>query len=123
MNATIHIVEPDAVVRGGLSALCQAVTPDVRCYRSLSELPPTKTAISPCCTIIGFDSGEINGADIINRVRSADAPAPVILLDNNSSVSSAVHAMRVGAFDVMEKPFVTGLIARVKQALCNPANV
>jgi len=123
MNATIHIVEPDSVVRSGLSALCQAVTSDVRCFSSLRELLPGKNPDTLCCTIVGFDSGEMNGADIVHQVRSAQLPTPIILLDNSSNIGDAVQAIRVGAFDVMEKPFVTGLIPRVRQALSNSANV
>lgn len=123
MNATIHIVESDSVVRSALSALCQPVTSDVRCFSSLNEWLPGRNPNTPSCTIVGFDSAEMNGADVIHQVRSAQLRTPVILLDNSSNVSDAVQAMRAGAFDVMEKPFVMRLIPRVKEALSNSENV
>jgi DNA-binding NtrC family response regulator len=61
---------------------------------------------------------EIDGLEVLRSVRKVDPELPVILLTAHGSVSSAISAMREGAFDYVEKPFDNDeLKALVRRAL------
>lgn len=47
----------------------------------------------------------MDGMELLARVQSLDAEIPVILITAHGDVSLAVQAMRLGAYDFIEKPF------------------
>ncbi|AWC24333.1 C4-dicarboxylate transport transcriptional regulatory protein DctD [Aminobacter sp. MSH1] len=49
----------------------------------------------------------MDGMTLMGRIREIDADIPVILVTGHGDVQLAVRAMREGAYDFVEKPFVT----------------
>lgn len=49
----------------------------------------------------------MDGMTLMGRIREIDADIPVILFTGHGDVQLAVRAMREGAYDFVEKPFVT----------------
>ncbi len=47
----------------------------------------------------------MNGMNFLKKLMSIDSSLPVIMITGHGDVPMAVEAMRVGAFDFMEKPF------------------
>jgi len=45
------------------------------------------------------------GLDLLNHVKTRSPETNVIIMTASGEVSSAVHAMRLGAFDYLTKPF------------------
>jgi DNA-binding NtrC family response regulator len=50
----------------------------------------------------------IDGMGLLKRLMSQDSALPVIMITGHGDVPMAVEAMRVGAFDFLEKPFDPG---------------
>ncbi len=46
-----------------------------------------------------------DGLDLLGRIKSAGVPSEVVIITGNSSVESAVDAMKQGAADYLSKPF------------------
>ncbi len=60
----------------------------------------------------------IDGMTLLQRLRDMDPDLPVILITGHADVQLAVEAMRRGAYDFIEKPFVTqSLIAILRRAM------
>jgi DNA-binding NtrC family response regulator len=60
----------------------------------------------------------MDGLELLRRVHQNDADFPVILISAYGEISSAVDAMKSGAYDFLERPFdVEDLRARVRRAL------
>jgi two-component system C4-dicarboxylate transport response regulator DctD len=60
----------------------------------------------------------MDGLDFLERARAIDSDLPVILISAYGDVSSAVQAMKNGAYDFIERPFETELLrTRVMRAL------
>lgn len=60
----------------------------------------------------------IDGLELLDRLKTVDAEAVVIIMTAYSSVDSAIAALRKGAYDYITKPFVNeDLIQTVKNAL------
>ncbi|OSP55558.1 DNA-binding response regulator [Pseudoruegeria sp. SK021] len=72
---------------------------------------------------------EMDGMSFLKRLMHLDSALPVVLITGHGDVPMAVEAMRIGAFDFLEKPFdpdrmteiVTRACAARKQALANRA--
>ena len=47
----------------------------------------------------------MDGMALLRRLQSIDPGLPVILMTGHGDVPMAVEAMRIGAFDFVEKPF------------------
>ncbi|RBP16110.1 two-component system repressor protein LuxO [Roseiarcus fermentans] len=61
---------------------------------------------------------DMNGLEILHRIRAMGAPADVIVITAEGSVKLAVEAMREGAFDFIVKPFSKDrLVVTVRNAL------
>jgi two-component system, NtrC family, response regulator HydG len=60
----------------------------------------------------------LDGLEVLERVRAADPELPVIVLTAHATVATALRALRLGAFDYVEKPFDNdALKALVRRAL------
>ncbi len=61
---------------------------------------------------------DINGLDIIERVRGQGSALPIIVLSSRTEESSKVQALDLGADDYVTKPFgIDELLARIRAAL------
>jgi len=61
---------------------------------------------------------DLDGITVLERVRDADAELPVVLMTAHATIQTAVSALRLGAFDYVEKPFDNdALLALVARAL------
>ncbi len=47
----------------------------------------------------------LGGIDVLKKMKSLDIPTEVIVLTANATVSTAVEAMKLGAYDYLTKPF------------------
>ena len=70
------------------------------------------------CVLLDIRMPRITGPEIHDWLRQQNPDVPVIFLSGYADVPTAVRAMRLGAFDFLEKPFnVQQLIERVNAAL------
>ena len=61
---------------------------------------------------------QIDGLELMQQVLKLDRDLPVILISGHADVATAVHAIRDGAYDLLEKPFAAAqLVDSVKRAL------
>ncbi len=62
----------------------------------------------------------MDGMQLLKRLKSVDSTLPVIMITGHGDVPMAVEAMRIGAFDFLEKPFnpdrMTELAKKATQA-------
>ena len=59
----------------------------------------------PAAVITDLKMPEMDGLELLKRVRQSDDQLPVVLMTAYGSVDAAVHAMKDGAFDFIQKPF------------------
>lgn len=61
---------------------------------------------------------DLDGAEVLRRVRQMQAPPPVIVLTGQADVDLAVRLMKEGAFDYLIKPAASDVLVRtVRQAI------
>ncbi len=62
--------------------------------------------------------GETSGFDVLRCIKEASANSEVIVMTAYGTIESAVEAMRIGAFDYIQKPFhEEDLLGRVSKAI------
>ncbi len=59
----------------------------------------------PWAVITDLKMPEMDGLELLRRLRNADDQLPVILMTAYGSIDAAVDAMKAGAFDFIQKPF------------------
>lgn len=60
----------------------------------------------------------MTGVDLLREVRSAGCDTPTVLMTAFGSVNSAVEAMKLGAFDYIEKPFQADQLCKLVERAC-----
>ena len=68
--------------------------------------------------IFDINMPEMNGFQLMKEVLGADPEALIIMMTGDVSVDSAVHSMKMGAYDYLKKPFeYEDLLKTIKNAL------
>lgn len=132
-GSIIHIVDGDVSVRDGMRTLLQGMTDSIHTYPDaetfLAGLPiPASPNVgppdagppldAPACLIVEINLPGMSGLELLERLHEWEIHMPVIMLASFSDVPTAVRAMRAGAMDFIDKPFVDRILrARVRQAL------
>jgi two-component system, NtrC family, response regulator PilR len=117
-SPTILIVEDEDLMRGIISGLISDAG-----YRAISA-PDAEAAISlfsseaPDLTISDINIGQVDGLNLLDRIKQIDPDALVVMITAYSSVETAVAALRKGAFDYITKPFINeDMLQTVRNAL------
>lgn len=113
MSATILILDDDPAVLATLAAVLEDMgTPLIRCSeprKALEEVWEHR----PSVVITDLMMPQMNGLEVLRRVKEIDPRIEVIVVTGYGSVKEAVDAIRDGAFDFICKPFNAALIEAV----------
>jgi FixJ family two-component response regulator len=106
MNPTVHVVDDDAAVRGGLEWFFESAGLTVAGYASAEEfLERYEQAPDAECVVLDFSMPGLNGIELFERFTDNGWTLPAIFLTGHGTVPTAVQALKYGAFDFLEKPF------------------
>lgn len=115
---TVCVVDDDVQVRRFLVEVLTSIGLTVREYSSGEDFMRRWRPGETGCILLDIRMPRITGPEIHDWLRERSPQVPVIFLSGYADVPTAVRAMRLGAFDVIEKPFnVQHLIERVNTAL------
>ena len=115
---TVCIVDDDAQIRRFLSEVLGSIGLIAEEYASGEDFMRRWQPAKAACVLLDIRMPRITGPEIHDWLREREPNLPVIFLTGHADVTTAVRAMRLGAFDVIEKPFnVQQLIERVNQAV------
>lgn len=104
-DATVHIVDDDADVRGALSRLLRSAGWQVADWASAIEFLEQLPGLAGAgCILLDVSMPGMSGPELHDRLRDLDVSLPVIYLTGNGSVPVSVRAMKHGALDFLEKP-------------------
>jgi FixJ family two-component response regulator len=110
----VGVVDSDPVARAGIEALLHPVGVTVIAYETAEAyLQSAGTGPSLACLIVDLLLPGMSGLELLRRLRTLGSDVPVILLADESDVPTAVAAMREGATDFIEKPYLS--VAVLKQ--------
>ena len=114
---TVCIVHKDAALLQKLGPIMESAGIFVETYGTPSEFLRRPSKPRPRCLILGVQLPEMGGLELHRSLGDQGDTAPVIFLaDRGCDVSTAVEAMRQGAFDFLEAPIQAANLLRVVKA-------
>ena len=113
----VGVIDPDPVARNGLRALLQRLGVDVATFDSAESYLLAASGRHLTCLIVDLLLPGMSGLELLRRLRSAGNDMPFVLLADESDVPTAVAAMREGATDFIEKPYVDVAVLKQVQKL------
>jgi DNA-binding NtrC family response regulator len=106
-------VEDDPTVRFGSTQAMQLAGHQVRSFESAEEALAHVVPGFPGVLLTDVKLPGMDGLALLERARQIDVDLPVILVTGHGDISMAVQAMRLGAYDFIEKPFTTDRLNEV----------
>ena len=103
----VLVVDDHAQARESIADVLRCAGFEVACATSAAEaLALTKTAPQRPFDVVVTDlqMPGMSGLDFIRQVASRQLPTQIVMVTAHASVATAVEAMRLGAFDYIEKP-------------------
>lgn len=115
---TVFIIDDDEAVRRFLSGLIASVGLHVETYASAQEFLDADEPNQPGCLLLDIRMPGMSGLELQKELASRNIRIPIIILTGHGNVQVAVHAMKAGAVDFIEKPFNNELLLdRIQMAV------
>lgn len=100
----LALAEDDAGVRRSLQLLFRARGFDVRAYASGAALLADPLARAACCVVADYQLDEIDGIEVLARLRATGWSGPAVLITGFPSAEVSARATAEGFSEVLEKP-------------------
>jgi len=101
----VHIVEDDEAMREALERLLMLEGFATATYACAEDFLERAETFPGQCLITDLRMPNLSGLDLLSRVTARGLGLKVILLTAHADVPLAVQATKIGAADVLEKPF------------------
>jgi two-component system C4-dicarboxylate transport response regulator DctD len=117
-NAKVIIVDDDEDLRHALTQSLELASYDVDAYENGYDALNSITRNLYGVIITDIRMPAIDGLELLLKVLEIDQALPTIVITGHGDISTAVSAMRSGAYDFIEKPFAADrLIGAVSRGL------
>ena len=117
-ETTVHVIDDDEAMRESLSFLLGTSGFGVKTFDSAMTFLEALPGLDPTCVVTDVRMPQIDGLEMMRRMRAVGQHCPVIIMTGHGDVPLAVEAMKLGAFDFLEKPFDDeALIAAIRAAI------
>jgi FixJ family two-component response regulator len=115
-GTSIYLVDGDQSSRRLLAAKLGERGYEVWPFGTVGRFLEIVDMLRPSCIVLDIRIDGGRGIDLIASLREQISASPIIALDADPDVATAVAAMRAGAFDFLRKPPDFGLLDRALRA-------
>ncbi len=116
----VAIVDDEKDMRQSISQWLALSGFDTETYASAEDALKALNADFPGIVVSDIKMPGMDGMQLLRKLRGVDNTLPVIMITGHGDVPMAVEAMRIGAYDFLEKPFnpdkMTDLARKASQA-------
>jgi len=114
----IFIVEDDPAVREVMSIVLSAAGYRATCFADGAALLAAARKQYPLCIILDVNLPGKSGLEVLRELTSDDYPAPIFMMSGQGTIDIAMQAVRDGAADFIQKPFLGAeMVGRIEAAL------
>jgi len=103
-EATVFVVDDDALMLGGLSTLLRSIGLRVEAFASATEFLQHKLPAVPSCLVLDIRLPRLSGFDVQAELGRLGITMPIIFITGHGDVPMSVRAMKAGAVDFLTKP-------------------
>lgn len=116
MGKTVSVIDDEPTVLDAVAMLLETHHYKVSCFSSAAAF--LEEPVQPGCIVSDVRMPDVTGLDLLRKLTASADPRPLILLTGHGDIALAVQAIKLGAFDFLEKPFNNEqLVASVASAL------
>ncbi len=120
----VVVLESDLDLCAAIEKLVSDAGLQVVTCRSASEFFAALRADQPGCIVANTHMPGLSGIELHERLVAVGIQTPVIIISAHGDVPAAVRAMRSGAVDFIQKPFVPQvLLDRIREAIARDARI
>jgi two-component system response regulator FixJ len=101
----VHVIDDDEAMRDSLAFLLDTAGLAARTYDSATAFLGRGGAQASGVIVTDVRMPEMNGLELVTRLKALGSSAPVIVITGHGDVPLAVSAMKAGVVDFLEKPF------------------
>ncbi len=102
----VFVVDDDPSILHALTRLLRSVDLQVEAFESSREFLRRGPHTGPSCLVLDVRLPGLSGLDLQNELAKAGHDLPIIFITGHGDVPTSVRAMKEGAVDFLEKPFV-----------------
>jgi two-component system response regulator FixJ len=107
---TVHIVDDDDMVLESTAFLLEAAGYTVATHASGQAFLDALDANQPACILLDIHMPQMDGLAVQRALTERGVSFPVIVLTGQGDVTTAVQAMKNGAFEFLEKPYMNQVL-------------
>lgn len=104
-ESSVIFVDDDPHIRQAIAQTLTLEDLPVSCFEGAPSALKHINAEYDGVVLCDYNMPDMNGLEMLDRIRSIDDTIPVIILTGQGDISTAVTAMQQGAYDFIEKPF------------------
>jgi DNA-binding NtrC family response regulator len=117
MSVQVLIADDEALIRQSLRTTLAREGFDVTVAASGNEAWLRFQEDRPDVVLLDLVLGDLDGMEVLRRIRQEAPDTKVILISAHGSIESAVAAMKIGGYDFIKKPFdLEEIVAAVRNA-------
>lgn len=113
---TVYVVEDDAAALKSILALLKAHKFDAIGFSSAEEFLESYDSEWRGCAVVDIRLPGKSGIELLATLKQQGSTLPVILVTAYGDVPVAVHAMKSGALDFIEKPYADDMLINAIQS-------
>jgi FixJ family two-component response regulator len=106
----VYVVDDDAAVRDSLEIFLRAAGFKTKTYADPLAFFAEQEQAQAGCLILDLHLPTLSGLHLQEQLSAAGSPLPIIFITGHGDIPTAVQAMKVGAFEFIEKPFSQTLL-------------
>ncbi len=106
----VYVIDDDEAMRHSLEFLLNSADFEVTLFESAQGFLEGVAELEFGCVVSDVRMPGIDGIEMLRRLQTLNCRFPVIIMTGHGDVPLAVEAMKLGAFDFLEKPFDDDLL-------------
>ena len=103
-SGELFIVDDDAMLRDALSVVFTLGGYRVTGFADAQTFLSAAQKCTPACVLLDLYLPDKSGVMVLKELNALSYPAPIFIITGDDDVSSAVEAVKCGAFDYLVKP-------------------
>jgi two-component system response regulator FixJ len=105
VNSIVWVVDDDEAVCDSLVLLFKTVGLQTRTFPDGKSFLNDFDDSQPGCIVVDLRMPGMSGLELQESLHQKQSTLPIIFITGHGTIDSAVHAMRAGAIDFLQKPF------------------
>jgi two-component system response regulator FixJ len=102
---TVALIEDDSAVLESLGTLLKNRGMTIECFTSADDFLARSKSLVLSCIVSDIRMPGLSGLELQRELIKRGSTVPLILITGHGDIAMAVNAIKLGAFDFIEKPF------------------